>query len=48
MGRHAHDAVQEKKSKVAAVIEQLALQACRNTFIGSTLDRGVSGGEVSI
>ena len=48
MGRHAHSAVQKKKSKVDAVIEQLALQACRNTIIGSTLDRGVSGGEASI
>lgn len=39
--------VQEKKSKVDAVIQQLALQACQNTIIGSTLDRGVSGGEVT-
>lgn len=40
-------AVQEKKRKVDAVIQQLALQACQNTIIGSTLDRGVSGGEVT-
>ena len=39
--------MQEKKSKVDAVIRQLALQACQNTIIGSTLDRGVSGGEAS-
>ena len=30
------------------MIEQLALQACRNTTIGSSLDRGVSGGEVGL
>lgn len=39
---------QEKKSKVDSLIQQLALQACRNTTIGSSLDRGVSGGEVSL
>lgn len=41
-------AVQEKKRKVDAVIQQLALQACQNTIIGGTLERGVSGGEVNI
>ena len=40
-------AVQGKKRKVDAVIQQLALQACQDTIIGSTLDRGVSGGEVT-
>lgn len=39
--------VQEKKARVEKLIQQLALQACRNTTIGSSLDRGVSGGEVS-
>lgn len=38
--------LQEKKSKVDSLIQQLALQACRNTTIGSSLDRGVSGGEL--
>ena len=39
--------VQEKKARVEKLIQQLALQACRNTTIGSSLDRGVSGGEVN-
>ena len=39
---------QEKKARVDRLIEQLALQACRNTTIGSSLDRGVSGGEVRL
>jgi len=39
--------VQEKKARVEKLIQQLALQSCRNTIIGSSLDRGVSGGEVT-
>lgn len=39
---------QEKKARVDRLIQQLALQACRNTTIGSSLDRGVSGGEVTL
>lgn len=38
--------LREKKARVSRLIEQLALQACRNTTIGSSLDRGVSGGEL--
>ncbi|DBA95854.1 hypothetical protein WJX77_006274 [Trebouxia sp. C0004] len=38
--------LQEKKARVEQLIQQLALQACRNTTIGSSLDRGVSGGEL--
>ena len=30
------------------LISKLALQSCQNTVIGSPLQRGVSGGEVSL
>ena len=32
-----------KKAKVEEVLEQLALLSCRNVYIGSTLNRGISG-----
>lgn len=34
---------QQKKDKVDAVINQLALNTCKNVRIGSTLSRGISG-----
>lgn len=34
---------QQKKDKVDAVINQLALNTCRNVRIGSTISRGISG-----
>ena len=40
--------LQTKKAKVDDLISKLALQSCQNTVIGSPLQRGVSGGEVSL
>ncbi len=40
--------LQTKKARVDDLISKLALQSCQNTVIGSPLERGVSGGEVSL
>jgi len=37
---------QAKRDVVDRVIENLSLQSCRNTRIGSATHRGISGGEV--
>lgn len=40
------DDVADKQAKVSAVINQLNLQRCADTFMGNRLIRGVSGGEM--
>ena len=40
------DDVADKHAKVSAVIDQLNLQRCADTFMGNRLIRGVSGGEM--
>jgi len=37
--------LEEKEAKVESVIKELSLTSCRDTVIGSNLERGVSGGE---
>jgi len=36
---------EQREAKVNKLIEDLGIQACRNTRIGNVLDRGISGGE---
>jgi hypothetical protein len=38
--------LEEKKARVGAMITHLHLTKCRDTRIGHSLDRGISGGEV--
>ena len=40
------DDVADKQAKVSAVIDQLNLQRCADTYMGNRLIRGVSGGEM--
>jgi len=39
--------LEDKEAKVDSVIKELSLTSCRDTVIGSNMDRGVSGGEAN-
>ena len=43
---HIQEPLHEKRHRVDELLEMLALQSCKDVFIGDALSRGISGGQV--
>lgn len=44
--RPCQEPLREKRQRVDELLEMLALQGCKDTYIGDALARGISGGQV--
>ena len=46
MSVYVQEPLHEKKHRVEELLEMLALQSCKDIYIGDSLSRGISGGQV--